>query len=104
MTIEQLIPEAKKLINEKIMNAFKEQGAKVAFTKIYTLLPVAIRLFVKEEDFVNFCIHHQDKLFGNQNSVKKTATKKNAVKKNAVKKAKPKKDIVKNASNKKKQS
>lgn len=94
MTLEQLLPEAKKLISDKVINVFKEQGAKVAFAKLYTFLPVAIRLFVKEEAFINFCMQHQDKLFGKQHPVKKTTTKKAAPKKVAVEKV-VKKEVVK---------
>lgn len=95
MTLEQLLPEAKKLISDKVMNAFKEQGAKVAFAKIYTFLPVPIRLFVNEEAFISFCVEHQEKLFGDQQSAKKVAPKKNAVKKAASKNIAKTKEVKK---------
>ena len=99
MTLEQLIPEAKKFISDKVVNIFKEQGAKAAFAKLYTFLPVAVRLFVKEEAFIDFCMQHQDKLFGKQQPTKKVTTKKvvkKAVsKKAAAKKAAPKKAVTK---------
>lgn len=110
MTLEQLLPEAKKFISDKVVYIFKEQGAKAAFAKLYTFLPIAIRLFVKEEAFINFCMQHQDKLFGNQkpvtkeSKVKKVAVKKvvkkAATKKIAVKKAAPKKVVAKKVVNK----
>jgi hypothetical protein len=84
MTLEQLLPEVKKLINDKLIDVFKKHGAKVAFTKLYTLLPVAVRLFMKEEAFVEFCIQHHAKLLGNQLTVKKVITKKAGPKKNST--------------------
>ena len=103
MTLE-LLPEIKKNISDRIVNLFKEQGAKAAFTKLYTILPIPIRLLVKEEKFVSFCIQNQDKFFGNKVKTKK-ATKKSAVKKPAkkaaAKKTTTKKVAVKKATPKK---
>ncbi len=97
MTLEQLLPLAQSLINNNVIKTFKEQGAKVAFTKIYTFLPVAIRLFIKEEAFINFCLKHQDKLIGNKEHVKNTSTDKTRIKKAVTKKNVVKKVVKKAA-------
>lgn len=80
MLIEQLLPEAKKLINDKVLSILKEKGAKVAFANVYNMLPFYIRAVVKEDAFIKFCLSHQDKIFGSSAKIKKTS-KKVAVKK-----------------------
>jgi|694.fasta_scaffold00997_25 hypothetical protein len=95
--LESIITEAKKLVNDKIISTFKSEGPKIAFSKLYILLPGTLRLFVKEETFVNFCIANQSILFGNiknEGSVKKKTVKKSSPKKLAVKKQ-PKKAVKK---------
>lgn len=97
MLVEQILPEAKKLINDKVLEIVKEKGPKVALAKVYNMFPFYIRAVVKEDAFVNFCLTHQDKIFGAtatakvapKKAVKKVAVKKVAVK--AVKKVAPKK-------------
>lgn len=104
--IESVITEAKKLLNDKVIATLKEQGPKVALQKLYILLPSPVRLFVKEEAFVKFCLTHQDKIFGKSSqvkpvkkivkkastvAVKKTTTTKTVAKKPTEKKAVAKK-------------
>jgi hypothetical protein len=82
--LENIITEAKKLVNTKILTALKTEGASVAFSKLYVLLPGAIRLFIKEETFIKFCVEHKEKIFGaeiKKQTVKKASTKKIPAKK-----------------------
>lgn len=78
MNVDQLLPQVQKLISNKTLEILSAEGPKVAIKGLYNLLPGAIRLFVKEDAFVAFCLSHQEKLFG------KPASKKPA--KKAVKK------------------
>jgi hypothetical protein len=102
MSVEQFLPEAKKLINDNILNIVREKGPKVALSKIYTMFPFYIRALVKEDTFVNFCLFHQDKIFGPKVPGKQAAKK--SAKKSPAKKAPvkaPKKKVAKKSSKKK---
>ncbi len=69
--IETLLPHVQKLVSEKTMKTLTKEGPKTVAKGIYTLLPGAIRLIVKEESFINFYLTHQDKIFGKQVPVKR---------------------------------
>jgi hypothetical protein len=97
MLVEQFIPEAKKLINDKILALVQEKGAQVALRKVYDMFPFYVRALVKEDVFVAFCLKHQDKLFGT--SVASKQTPKKSVKKVVPKKA-PAKTVKKSAQKK----
>lgn len=84
MNLDQLLPQVQKLVSDKILKLLSDEGPKVAIKGVYTMLPGAIRLFIKEEAFVEFCLLHQEKLFGKA----KTQRKKAPVKKSSTKKAK----------------
>ena len=80
MNVDQLLPQVKKLISDNTLKVLSAEGPKMAIKGIYNILPGPIRLFVKEEAFITFCLSHQDKLFGK--ATPKKAAKK-AVKKSA---------------------
>lgn len=76
MNLDQLLPQVQKLVSEKTLQMLSKEGPKVAIKGIYNILPGAIRLFVKEEAFTDFCLTHQEKLFGKAKApVKKTSAK-----------------------------
>jgi hypothetical protein len=90
--IDILLPQIQKLISEKTINAFKKNGTKTVATGLYKLLPGYVRLVVKEKNFIDFCLTHQESIFGKSVSAKKIVAKKLPVKK-AVKKLPVKKTI-----------
>lgn len=103
MNLDQLLPQVQKLISDKTFNVLSTEGPKVAIKGLYNVLPGAIRLFIKEETFVTFCLSHQEKLFpksklpAKKSVVKKASAKKvNAPAKVASKKAAPKKGKITN--------
>lgn len=103
MNFDQLLPQVQKLISDKTFNVLSTEGPKVAIKGLYNVLPGAIRLFIKEETFVAFCLSHQEKLFPKSKlPAKKSAAKKASVKKvkapakAAGKKAAPKKGKITN--------
>ncbi len=83
--LDILLPQVQKLISEKTINAFKKGGVKTVATGLYTLLPSYVRLMIKEKAFVDFCITHQERIFGKaipaKKNVKKIASKKLPAKK-----------------------
>lgn len=87
--LDKLYAEANRLVNDKIIAILKEQGPKVAFAHLYTLMPLPLRLLVKEDAFINFCIANKDRITG------KPQTKKAAPKKVAARKAVTTKTAVK---------
>ena len=93
--IESLLPQIQKLITTDIINSLKKNGAKTVVKGLYTMMPGAVRVFIKEETFTAFCLSHQDKIFGNtpiksevKRSAKKTPASKTLMKKVATKKKK----------------
>lgn len=98
MNLDQLLPQVQKLISDKTLSVLSTEGPKVAIKGLYNILPGAVRLFIKEETFVTFCLSHQEKLFPKS----KLPAKKPAVKKASAKKAKaPAKAASKKAASKK---
>jgi hypothetical protein len=88
MNLDTLLPQIQKLVSDKMINALKKEGPKSIAKGIYTMLPGAIRILIKEDTFVSFCLTHQDKIFG------KTPVAKKPIKKSATKKAIPTKKIT----------
>lgn len=98
--IETLLPQIQKHISEKAIETLKGQAPKVIFTSVYNMMPYPVRVMVKEDSFVKFCITHQEKLFGTDTSVKKSVSIKKAIpvkKAIAVKKSAPQKAPIKKA-------
>lgn len=60
--IETLLPTVRKILNDKAQSFAKGDGPKVVFKSVYNMLPGAIRLVVKEDSFVEFCMTHKNKL------------------------------------------
>jgi hypothetical protein len=94
--LDTIIPQIQKLLSTNAVSNIKGQATNIAFKKIYSLMPIAVRLIVKEETFVHFCEKHKHKIFGVVESsaakrpIKKLAAKKilkKAIAKKAVKKA-----------------
>lgn len=87
--IDTLLPEIQKLVSEKKIVAFKNNGTKTVATGLYNALPVYVRLIVKEKAFVDFCVLHQENIFGKATPIKKPiktiVAKKVSVKKTAKK-------------------
>ena len=82
--IEKHLPELRKLITS---NVFKNDSAmRVVLSKGYTFLPGTIRIFLKEETFVNFCMEHKHTLFGKPTEKTVVKGKDNPAIKKAVKK------------------
>lgn len=84
MNLDQLLPQVQKLISDKTFKVLSTEGPKVAIKGLYNVLPGAVRLFIKEETFMTFCLSHQEKLFPKS----KLPAKKSAVKKPSAKKSK----------------
>ena len=95
--LETLLPHVQKAISIGNFNSLKKNGIKAVAGGLYAMMPSPVRLLVKEKTFIEFCMNHQDKIFG------KTVPAKNPVKKIAAKKAVAKK-VVKKAAAKKKTS
>lgn len=92
--IDTLLPQIQKLVSDKTITAFKKNGPKTVATGLYNALPVYIRVIVKEKAFVDFCVSHQENIFG------KTAAVKKPIKKIAAKKVAAKKTTKKSPSKK----
>lgn len=89
--IDTLLPQIQKLVSDKTIAAFKKNGPKTVATGLYNALPVYIRLVVKEKAFVDFCVSHQENIFGKAAPVKRPAKK--LAPKKAIKKLPAKKKI-----------
>jgi hypothetical protein len=70
----EIIPHIQKLVTDSIVKSFNKDGPKVVAKGLYTLLPGVVRLMIKEDSFVNFCIEHQETIFG-KTTAKKSAKK-----------------------------
>jgi hypothetical protein len=64
--LDQLLPQVQKLMTDQL----KKKGPK-AFVKVYSFLPIGVRLVVKEKTFVDFCMSHKDKILGKPAPAKK---------------------------------
>lgn len=103
MNLDQLLPQVQKLISDKTFSVLSTERPKVAIKGLYNVLPGAVRLFIKEETFVTFCLSHQEKLFPKSKlPAKKSASKKASAKKaQAPAKSASKKVTIKKSASKK---
>ncbi len=91
--IDNLLPQIQKLVSDKTIDSFKKNGVKTVASGLYNLLPSYVRLVVKEKAFVDFCLTHQESIFG------KSVMSKKVVKKTPTKNRTPKKVQEKRISN-----
>jgi len=66
-TIEQYWPEVQKLIQEKVapsaLAAAKDDKAMgLLLTPVYQMLPLPVRMVIKKDVFIGFCLQHRDRL------------------------------------------
>ncbi|MEN9460877.1 MAG: hypothetical protein RIS84_897 [Pseudomonadota bacterium] len=66
-TLEEQLPKIQQLFTEKVSAVVlakiqDDESMKWAAQKIYEVLPLPVRLVVKETAFIEFCLTHRDKL------------------------------------------
>lgn len=73
--IEKYLPDVKKFVSKNILE--NKTAMKNALSKGYNILPFVVRVIVKEETFVNFCLENKHAIFGGKpfKKIKKTEVK-----------------------------
>jgi hypothetical protein len=94
--IQKHLPDIKKLITKNVLQ--NATAMKALLSKAYVTLPFPVRMIVKEETFVSFCMERKHLLFGEE---EKAILQKKSPAKKAIKKAPAKKAVIKKPAKKK---
>jgi hypothetical protein len=83
--LEKHLPLVRSLLFDKVLPGLASKGADFLsndknlipiLQKVHEMLPFPVRILVKQEDFVRFCLKHKTVLFPNKVEPKKKTTKK----------------------------